>query len=565
MRRILLLVIPLLCACGGPTPPPAQEGLGGRHYGGVLNLNEVEDLPGLFPLQISHVAPQRVAMQMFEGLVRLAPDDLSVVPALAESWEVDPTGTVYTFKLRRGVRFHDDPCFRNGEGREVVADDVVNCLTAICTPGFGDPMFWLLQGRIAGADAYHAAVLRGDQPARLTGVERVDERTVRITLTAPRTDLLQVLAHPGCAIYPHEMVTHYGNAVGWNPVGTGPFRRKHMARGEVLVLERNPNYWGQDEHGNRLPFLDAVRYTFVKDPAKVVEQFAQGHLSAVFNPPADMSAPPPLKHGQAQVYSVPGLSVQFYAFNLRHRPFNLPAIREAFTLAIDRQALVDSLFQGRAEAALRGVVPPGFPHYPYDSVPLFTPDPERARQLLKDAGHPDGAGLPTVFIQVSNNGLSYVDVAGLLQNMLERELGVRVVITVLPTDQHFDRVHMGQATFWREGWVADHPDPINFLEMFHGDLVPADTTLPSYMNTSRWRDPEFDALLNAAMRQADEPARMQLLARAEKRLVEEHVVVPLYFEHQVSWLQPEVNGLSGNAMDHRDLSQVWLDPAARHR
>lgn len=545
--------------------PPEQEGLGGRHYGGVFSVNEPDDLPGFFPLHIEHVAPQRVAVQMYEGLMRLDHRSLAVVPALAESWEVDGTGTVYIFKLRRDVHFHDDPCFRNGEGREFVADDVVRCFTAICTPGSGDQMYWLFQGRIAGADAFHAAVLKGDRQARLTGVERVDDHTVRITLTEPRTDLLQVLAHPGCAIYPHEMVDHHGDKAGWNPVGTGPFRRKHFVRGEVLVLERNPHYWGHDEHGNQLPFLDAVRYTFVKDRDKVIAEFAQGRLSAVFDPPAGHPAPPALKQGTARVHGHPGLSVQYYAFNGRRQPFMDPRVREAFSLAIDRQALVDSLFPGRAEAALRGIVPPGFPHYPYDSLPLFAPDPARARELLKEAGFPGGNGLPTVFIQVSSNGLNYVDVAGQVQGMLERELGVRVVITVLPMDQHYERVQLGQATFWREGWVADHPDPANFLEMFHGRHVPTDTALPSYMNTTRWVDHVYDATMNTAMREQDEEQRMHLLARAENRLLAQHMVVPLYFEHQMSWLQPWVHGLEGNGMDHRDLSHVWFDPAIRPR
>ncbi|MDX9751863.1 MAG: ABC transporter substrate-binding protein, partial [Flavobacteriales bacterium] len=469
------------------------------------------------------------------------------------------------FRLRPGVRFHDDPCFRNGEGRAFVADDVVRCFTAICTPGLGDQMFWLFQGRIAGADAYHAAALQGRTPEHLAGVERVDDRTVRITLTEPRTDLLQVLAHPGCAIYPHEMLEHYGQDATWNPVGTGPFRRKHFTPGEVLVLEREPDYWGHDELGNRLPFLDAVRYTFVKDREQEVREFAQGRLSAVFEPPADHPAPPALRHGEARQQGHPGLSLQYYAFNGLRPPFNDPRVRAAFSLAIDRQAIVDSLFPGRAEPALHGIVPPGFAQYPYDSLPPFTPDPAGARDLLRAAGFPGGEGLPTIFLQVSGNGLGYVDVAGQVQGMLQRELGVRVVITVLPMGQHYERVQLGRAAFWREGWVADHPDPANFLEMFHGRHVPADTALPSYLNTTRWQDPAFDAAMDAAMREPDELRRMHLLARADRRLMEQHVVVPLYFERQVSWSQPWVHGLDGNGMDHRDLSHVWFDPAARPR
>ncbi len=560
--RVLVLYL-LLAACGDGPGAAHQEGAGGRRYGGVFNVNEADEPAGIFPLEIVHAAPQRMAAHMYEGLVRLGQGQLAVEPALAESWEVDSTGLVYTFHLRPQVFFHDDPCFRNGVGREFNADDVVACFKAICTPGVGDPMFWLLQDRIAGAQAFHAAMARGEANAPLRGVERLDDRTVRITLASPRADLLQVLTHPGCAIYPQEMVTTYGRKASWHPVGTGPFRFRVIIPGEAMVLERNPRYWDHDEFGNQLPFLDAVRYTFIKDRAQEVREFAQGRLTMVFDPPADQREPPQVRNGAAQTLARPGLSVQYYAFNSAHPPFKDIRIREAFVMAIDRKAIVDSLLPGRGEPAMHGLVPPGFPAYPYDSIASFVHDPDKARALLADAGFPAGAGLPTVFMQVSNNGYGYVDMAGMIQNMLERELGVRVVITVLPIDQHYARVERGQASFWREGWVADHPSPANFLEMFLGRHVPADTVTPSYLNSTRFQDPEFDRIMDQVMRETDERRRMGATARAEQRLLDQYVVIPLYYEHQVRWLQPWVMGMHENGMGHLELARVWFAPEHR--
>ena len=128
-------------------------------------------------------------------------------------------------------------------------------------------------------------------------------------------------------------------------------------------------------------------------------------------------------------------------------------------MAIDRRFIVDSILHGLVESAPHGIVPPGFASYPYDRVPLQVYDPEGARALLGEAGFPDGKGLPSVFLQVNNTGSGYVKVASEVQSMLEKNLGARVITSVLPSEQHFERVERGDAAMWREGWVADHPDP----------------------------------------------------------------------------------------------------------
>jgi oligopeptide transport system substrate-binding protein len=208
-------------------------------------------------------------------------------------------------------------------------------------------------------------------------------------------------------------------------------------------------------------------------------------------------------------------------------------------------------------------VAPGIEGYPYDSVPVLKYDPERARVMLSDAGFPQGKGLPTVFLQVNNNGFGYVKVAGVVQAMLEKELGARVVTTVLPSDQHFGRVEQGEAAFWREGWVADHPDPENFLALFYGRNAPANDSDPAYLNSTRYKDPTFDALFSEAQRTSDQQQRMQLLAKAERKLMDDAVVIPLYHERSVRILQPWVRDLPINGMEYRDLRAVWFDAAAR--
>jgi peptide/nickel transport system substrate-binding protein len=556
----------LLCACGGREEPRVRVSQGGRHYGGIFNINEVEEVRSLFPLSLTQAAAHRIGAQVYQGLVRFDQGDLTVQPCVAASWEVDASGTRYTFRLRDGVRFHDDACFPGGRGRAVTARDVVRCFTAICTADEGNQMFWLFQDRVLGANAHYAATAKGTKPEEgVKGIELLDDRTVRITLLSPWPNFLQVLAHQGCWIWPGELVQHYGRQSVEQMVGTGPFRVNAQRTGEVLVLERNPGYWEVDEHGDALPYLDGVRYTFGSDKRTELERFMEGKLSMVYELPVDATGllQENGRGSRFQVQTMPSLSVQFYGFNASRPPFSDPRVRRAFALAVDRERLVADVLGELAFPARHGMVAPGLPGYPYGEVEGVPHDPQLARSLLAEAGYPGGAGFPLVLLQVNSTGYGYVQVASEVQAMLEKVLGVQVATSVLPAQQHFDRVERGVADLWREGWIADHPDAENFLALFYGRNAPEDPEAPSYLNTTRFRDAHFDSLFQAASVATDEVLRKRLLAAADARLMEELPALPLYHERSVRLLQPWVRDLPINGLEYRDLTRVWFDPTAR--
>jgi peptide/nickel transport system substrate-binding protein len=563
--KVLLFLLPIIFfawSCAGTFKPRERQGEGGKYYGGVFNANETEGLRSLFPLSITQASSARVASQIYEGLVGFHPSDLTIRPALASSWTVDQTSTVFTFTIRKNVRFHDDACFQDGKGRSLTARDVAACFTRICTAAPSNQMQWLFLGRIVGADDHYNATEQGIPSAGVKGIEVLDEQTLRISLTASSPTFLHILAHQGCWIYPEEMVKHYSDDILWHPVGTGPFQLKSYRRGESLVLERNPYYWAADELGNPLPFLDAIRYTFAADKNRELDEFLKGNLSMIFELPVGRTDV--LKNTSGfQLQTIPAFSVQYYGFNARRAPFMDGRVRRAFSMAIDRQMIVDSILHGLAVPAKRGMVPPGFKDYPYDLVPELRHDPEEARRLLASAGFPGGKGMATVFMQVNNDGFGYVEVASLIQSMLEKELGVRVVSSVLPMEQHFEKIEQGSASFWRAGWIVDHPDPENILEMFHGRTVPADTAAPSYLNNTRYKDQEFDTFFDLAHQTTDPRKRAELLAKAEKVLMEDMIVMPIYHENSVRLLQPYVKDMFINAMEFRDMRMVWFDPTLR--
>jgi oligopeptide transport system substrate-binding protein len=560
IRTLGALVALLMAACGGQEQQPSRKD--STRYGGLFNLNETEPLRSIFPLTLTQSSAFRIASQVYQGLTRIDPN-MSVQPALAESWTVDATSTIYTFSLRKQVRFHDDPAFQDGIGREMTADDVVACFNAICTRGIGDQMFWLFQDRVIGANARYGG---GPDAPGVKGIEKVDAYTVRITLTAPTPNFLRILAHQGCWIWPHELTDAYPGDLMQHAIGTGPFKWKTARPGEAIVMERNPDYWDRAEDGSQLPYLDGVRITFAEDKNREIDEFFKGHVSAVLELPVERmdilnDSVDAKGVRRFHMLSRPLLSVQFYGFNRLHAPFNDIRVRRAFALAIDRRFIVDSVLKGVAVQAEHGIVAPGLPHYPYELVPGFHYMPDTARALMAAAGYPGGRGFPALSIQVNNDGFGYERVAGAVQEMLQRELGVAMTVSVLPADQHYERIELCKANMWREGWIADHPDPENFLALLYGKNAVVDTTQPSSINNTRFRDPGFDELFRKALGERDEDARNRLLAEAEAIAMKHVPVAPLYHERALWLLQPYVRGLTLNSLEGMDLSTVWLDRA----
>lgn len=555
---LIILGLFLLGGCGHPT----QQVHGGDSiYGGVLNLNETQVVRSIFPLQIALVSEQHVGGQIYEGLVRFNPGNLEVEPALAESWELDPSHTVYTFHLRKGVYFHDHPVFPDGKGRALTAHDVVGCFTAICEKGLGDAVFWLFQDKVEGADAYHAS---GRKDGSVSGIKALNDRTVEITLVRPLPYFLQILAGSGCWIWPKELLQAPGQDLLRQAVGTGPFRLKAIRPEEAIVLERNPRYWDRDAEGQQLPYLDAVRVTLVPDKETEVSEFLKGHLgmvSGISLPSLGFladSVDQATGQQRFRLFSIPALGVQYYGFNLTKPPFNDLRVRRAFAMALDKHRMVDSVLHGLAVPALHGLVPPGLATYPYELVPGIPYDPDSARKLLALAGYPGGKGFPRVQLQVNTNGFGYRSVASEAQEMLGRELGVAITVTAVPPMSYYDRVERGHAQFWREGWVADLPDPENFLALLYGRNAEADTSLPSALNTTRYSDPRFDALYSSALSKDDQGARMRELALADSVAMHDVPLVPLYHERHVMLVSSKVQGLQINPMELLDLRHVHL-------
>lgn len=576
---------------------------GGRFYGGIFKGNETEYFRSLFPLNVTEVGGHRITNQIYEGLVRFDQADLSVKPALAERWDTDSNGLRFTFYLRKGVKFHDDPCFADGKGREVTARDFEYCFTKLCTPDVSNQGFWVFKDKVKGADNFYlsreyeslretaakyppgskdenylSAMLRmkeleekhaddiATKPGKVSGITVIDDYTLRIGLENYFPGFLQMLALPFTAVFPAEAVEKYGTEMRVKCVGTGPFRIKALRDDEVVILEKNKNYWGVDEFGNQLPFLDGIRITFIKEQKSELLALKKGDLDFVYRLPLEMADEIVDRDGnllgeyrEFNIQVNPTLATLYYGFLNADPLFSNRNLRIAFNYAIDRQKIVDFTVKGCAIPAFHGIVPPAIKGYNARAVKGYDYNPEKAREYMALAGYPEGKGFPDITLQINSGGGTNEQVAEAVQKMLMETLNIRVNIIKLPFAQHLENLETGKAQFWRLGWIADYPDPENFLTLFFSGHIPPKLSDKSYLNSTRYRNAAFDSLFTLAIRTADEARRMELYAQADQVMISDAPIIPIYYYKDHRLLQKRVRNFPQNAMEHRSYREVWLD------
>ncbi|HEY7040052.1 MAG TPA: ABC transporter substrate-binding protein [Methylomirabilota bacterium] len=500
-RRLL----PLLCLLVLAGPAHGADGKAAGTLRGVFT----SDPPTLDPAQATDTTSSAVVRQIFDTLVELD-ERLEPVPALAERWTVSPDQRVYTFVLRPGVKFHN--------GRAMRAADVKFSFERAAR----GKRPWVFE-KIAGARAF----IKG-QGGEIGGIRVVDDRTVELKLDTPFAPFLFLMAYDAASIVPREETERLGLTFATRPVGSGAFRLKEWRRDDRVVLEAFPDHFRGPAGLERVVFrivpAEITRFNEFKAGHLDVSDIPTGHCRAV-------KADPGLK-GQVAIW--PTLGTHAIRFNVEKPPFNDRRMRLAVAHAIDPAGIVDGLLEGCVIAG-KGILPPSLPGYnPKVTAPGF--NRERARQLLAEAGYPGGRGLPPITYHFNTGDLNQ-RIAELLQAQL-REVGITLELRRLDWAAHIKVVDEGAVTMFRQGWIADYPDPENFVTvLFHSRNVGAAG------NTSRYRNAELDRLLDQADAMPAGPARTKIYQDAEQRLLDDGLWITLYHYASRALIRPSVKGL----------------------
>lgn len=571
----VILLIAGVAGCGDRAEVKQTEGQGGKKYGGIYTMNVLRGDPnGLDPVLINSKHADDIASQIYDKLIELN-SKLELIPEVARTLPtISPDGRIYRFNLRTDVYFQDDSCFPGGKGRKLNAYDVKYSLTRCCDPRTRTIAFWAFQGKVKGATEYFKAINAGTVSAdssgpslEIEGFKVIDDSTFQIELIDPYAPFLYYLVNSLGDIVPHEAVEKYRQDFFQHPVGSGAFRFVSWMPGRELLLKRNPNYWGTDNQGNRLPFLDEIRFRFIKDDKIQFKEFESGALDEtfgipteffpeVFDPQTHKTTP---TYAAYQVQSSPAMLTWYFSFNNQLPPFDNANVRKAFNYAIDRDKIVRYVLQGAPYAsAVHGLVPPVFASYPIDSIKGYAFDAAEAKRLLGLAGYGDGKGFPATTLYIYPEP-RLVSVAEAVQGMLTENLNVQVDIKQIDFAQFQQQAELGKFAFWGTRWYGDYPDPETFLNLLYGANVPATDTLPSYPNGARYINPRFDALFRRGVSTIDVLARMKHYSDAEQVAMADAPVMPLFYENHYQLLQPWVRDRWLDAMARVDLKYVWVD------
>ena len=473
---------------------------------------------------------------LYNGLVQLD-DSLNVRPAIASSWQVSQDGLTYTFALRDDVYFHKDPCFKNNESRVVTAQDVKYSFNRLLHEKVNSPGSWVFRGKVAEEDPF--VVLAPD--------------TFQIQLIRPFRPFLGMLSMQYCTVVPREALEFYGRDFRSHPVGTGPFKFKRWIENQSLFLSKNENYF---ETG--WPKVDGIRISFMGDRKTAYLElsrenidFFSGLESSYINELITKDGViHPAKADKIQFIKSPYLNSEYLGINLSFgdddNPLKNKKIRQALNYGIDRGLMLKTLRNNVGVPANSGFTPIGLPSFSAEAAPGYTYDPDRARNLLRVAGFPNGEGLPEITLHTTAD---YEDLCTFAAKQWEN-LGFKIKIELAESATLRQMMTKGQVAFFRASWIMDYPDAESFFTVFYSKN-------PAPPNYTRFENAEFDRLYEATLKENNDAVRYDLYQRMDRLLIEEAPVVFLFYDQTALFAAKSVGGISRNAINLLKTKEIY--------
>jgi peptide/nickel transport system substrate-binding protein len=453
---------------------------------GTLVVGLVAEPVNLDPAQVTDLNSNRVGRRIVETLVMFPDESTAVVPGLAESWTVSRDGLRYTFKLRKGITFHDGTPFdaeavKFSIERQIVPDHPASKL-----------------GKYPFANYFFGNV---------RAVEVVDPLTVEFVLKEPRASFLTILTAGAASIVSPTAVRKHGENYALTPVGTGPFKYAAWDRGQRVVLEKNPSYW-------RYPVkLDRVVYRpIVEDQARLTELLT-GALDLIVGTPPDFVGQLETNPRITLLKQV-GAHVWYLGINNQKKPFDDKRVRQALNYAVNKEAIVRDVLKGTGSLSAGPVLPqtwgadPGLKPYPYD--------PERARKLLAEAGYPNGFST-TLWTPESGSGMqSPVAMSTVIQSNL-KAVGVTVTMQTMEWGAFLAKLRSKEQDLFALSWMAGNEDP----DMVMYPLLHSSQWTPTGPNRALYKNEKFDELLHQARLTTDQSKRAELYRQAQRLVIDD--------------------------------------------
>ncbi len=477
--------------------------------GGTLIAAISADPQGFDPHLTSAYSSFEVLENVFNTLVTVD-ENLNIVPSLAESWDVSDDGLTWTFNLRQDVTFHD--------GSEFTADDVKYSYERILDPEVGSGASW----RLAGVES----------------IDVVDDYTVAINLDAPYPGLLAKLGgYKGMAIVPQGV-----EGLDRTPVGTGPFRFIEYVPGDRVVLARNEDYWETDADGTPLPYLDEVVFRPIPDETVKLTNLQTGEVDWTDSlPPQQVNAI--ASAGEVVVDLVTGGDYWYLGLNLDREPLDDPLVRQALNYAINK---ADVAAAARWDTALPSDNPIPENSVWYSGYEPYAYNPDRARELLAEAGYADGFELE---LMPSSEYEETVRAAQVVQAQLA-DVGITASIRTLEWGTWLEEEAAGNFDIYIGGWIGNiDPDDYFYAQHHTGEIF----------NFTGYSNPELDALLEQGRSEADPEVRKGIYDQVQQIVIDESPYVYLYIPATVNAWQPNVHGVQARPDSAVRFKTAWKE------
>jgi peptide/nickel transport system substrate-binding protein len=517
MRRkswLVALTAATAVALSACTASPSATSGGDAGGGGNLRIGEQYDLGTLDPAVMNSVGDQQMTTNLYEGLLRYKLGGVELEPALATDWSSNDDGTRWTFQLRKGVQF------QQGFG-EMKASDVVFSLKRLTDPAVASP--------------------NASQVSSISDVTADGDYSVVITLSKPDPTLLDKLASYYTSVVSEKAVTERGDKFPQDPVGTGRYQFDHWTPGQETVLTAFDDYWGGK------PGLDEVTFKPIPDVTTMNNAFEAGDLDLIQVTDPDLLARYK-SNDQINISSTPGLITRFLGLKSDVAPFNDPRVREAITYAIDRDAMLDGLFNGISTPAT-GILSPAV-NDAAKNILDYKYDPDRAKQLLTEAGYADGFDVTFSVPNIDR----FTRPATVIQQDLAK-VGIRVNIQVMESQSFLAALAAPEGLQMFILSRGQDPAPDRVLSTWFGSAgIPKN-------NWARINDPEVDQWLAEATTTMDEDTRAELFAKVQKRVAEGNFYYYIDHEDFIFATRSEVKGFEADPFRSIRLDEVTMTGA----
>ncbi len=510
----------------------------------VFFYNENNGITSLDPAFARDLEIMWATNQLYDGLVEIS-NDLRINPCIAQSWELSADLKTYTFHLRGDVFFHDSDAFENNVGRRVTAHDFVFSFNRILDPKVASPGAWIFSKTDRSQGSPFIAP---------------DDSTLIIKLSAPFPPFLSILAMQYCNVVPHEAVEKYGQDFRAHPVGSGPFKFAFWFENNALVFHKNQNFWQFDSTDRRLPYLDAIKIDFVKDPSVEYQGLLAGkydfisgihpsYKDELLTPNGELSE---TFSSKILFYKTPFIKTDYIGFMIdpdadvsKNSPLLKKELRKAIECAINKNEMVKFLRNNTVVSANQGFVPPTLLRKSETTYNEY--DLEKAKKMLTDLGFPNGKGLPEITISTTAD---YTDLIEYIQFNLSK-IGIKVKVEVMQGATFREATAKGKRAAFRKSWLADYPDAENFFNLFLQENFCPDG--PNYMH---YFNQSFENLYTESLTESDDSLKYGIYQKMNELISEDAPLIPLYYDQVAHFVSPKIKNWEINAINMIDLKKV---------